>query len=124
MKKTVVFIIAILFSTVSIAQKTKPDHQKVYKVNLKSEIPITIGLFALNYYGFTLLGEKAPLDSLQIVSLDKNDVWAFDRNALTQDPSKRLEAHDISDWGMNISLLLPALLALDNDIRQIGRAHV
>jgi membrane-associated phospholipid phosphatase len=117
MKKTVVFIIAILFSIVSIAQKTKPDHQKVYKVNLKSEIPITIGLFALNYYGFTLLGEKAPLDSLQIVSLDKNDVWAFDRNALTQDPSKRLEAHDISDWGMNISLLLPALLALDKDIR-------
>ena len=118
MKKTVVIIFILLFSVVSHGQKSKPDHKKIYKVNFKSEIPITIGLFALNYYGFTLLGEKAPLDSLQIVSLDINDVWAFDRVALTQDPSQRIKAHDISDWGMNISLLLPAFLALDKDIRQ------
>lgn len=107
----------MLIATISFAQKSKTDHQKIYKVNLKSEIPLTVGLFALNYYGFQVLDRKGTLDSLQIVSLDKNDVWAFDRNALTQGTSQRFDAEKISDVGMNLSLFLPALLALDKDIR-------
>lgn len=118
LKSVVILLLTLLVSSASFAQKSKPAHKKIYKVNYKSEIPITIGLFALNYYGFQVLERKATLDSLQIVSLDKNDVWAFDRNALTQRTSQRFDAEKISDVGMNLSLLLPALLALDSEIRQ------
>lgn len=92
--------------------------QKIYKLNYKSEIPITAGLYILNYGGFRLLEQKPVLDSLEIISLDKNDVWAFDRVALNQTVDQRYRAADISDWGMYVSVVLPGLLALDDDIRK------
>lgn len=118
MRKILAFTLLIMVASVSLAQKAKPGHEKIYKLNLKSEIPITLGLFGLNYYGFALLDRKPTLDSLQISSLDKNDVWAFDRSALTQSTSQRFDAQEISDLGLNITLILPVLLALDKDIRQ------
>jgi len=117
MREIVVLTLTMLITAVSLAQKPKSAHQKIYKLNYKSEIPIILGLYALNFYGYQVLGRKPILDSLQIVSLDKKDVWAFDRAALTQGTSQRFDAHEISDWGMKITLLLPAFLALDKDIR-------
>ena len=100
------------------AKKKDSLDQKIYKLNYKSEIPITAGLYILNYAGFRVLENKPVLDSLEIVSLDKNDVWSFDRVALNQSVDQRYNAADISDWGMYVSVVLPGLLALDDDIRK------
>lgn len=117
MKKVVAFTFAVLITLVSLAQKSKTSQNKIYKLNYKSEIPVTLGLFGLNYLGYQVLDRKPALENSQIVSLDKDNVWAFDRVALTQSTSQRFNAHEISDLGLNISLILPALLALDKDIR-------
>ena len=114
---TLLILFSLLFLS-SVAQEKKPERKKVYKLNYKVEIPVTVALFGINYYGFTRLRQKPSLDSIQINSLDKNNVWAFDRRALEQTTSQRANAQEVSDWGLNISLLLPALLFIDKDIRK------
>ncbi|MFK5857621.1 MAG: phosphatase PAP2 family protein [Bacteroidota bacterium] len=120
MKKIIIFLIScsILFN--ADAQNKKPEHVKVYNLNYKIEIPVTIGLIAANYYGFGVIRRKPNLDANQINSLNKNDVWAFDRRALEQNYSysSREKALAASDWGMNISIFLPSLLFLDKKIRK------
>ena len=102
------------------AQDSKSEHKKVYRLNYKFEIPLTAGLIAANYYGFSLLRDKSKLEVVQISSLNKNDIWTFDRRALEQNYSysSREKALNASDWGMNISIFLPALLFLDHKIRK------
>lgn len=99
-------------------QDTIPVRKKVYKLNYKVEVPATVGLYAINYYGFTLIRKKPTLEADQINSLDRNDVWIFDRRALMQTTSQRENAQEVSDWGLNISLFLPVLLFIDKDIRK------
>lgn len=107
----------LIFVQVFGQQKNK-EKKKVYKIHYAIEIPATVGLFTFNYWGFTQLKKKDRITEAMINSLDKNNVWFYDRLALEQDPSHRLNARDISDVAMNISLFLPALLYLDKDIRQ------
>ena len=92
--------------------------EKVYKLNYKIDIPLTAGLFIGSYLGFDKLGHKPILDPGQISVLDMNSVGSFDRRALKQSPSNMYRAQSISDWGRNITLLLPALLFIDKQIRQ------
>jgi len=114
-------IIFIVFSLInnSKAQDTIKEQEKVYKLNYRVEIPVTVGLFALNFYGLSLIKNKPLLDIYQINSLDKNDIWAFDRNAVLQtySHSKSEQARTISDIGLWTSYCLPALLFIDKDIR-------
>jgi membrane-associated phospholipid phosphatase len=101
-------------------QVSKSEHEKVYRLNYKFEIPVTVGIMAINYYGFSLIKQKPALEVSQINALNKNDVWAFDRRALEQyySYSSRQKALTISDWGMNIALALPILLIIDKKIRK------
>jgi len=89
-------------------------------MNHKIEIPVTVGLFAINYYGFGQLKKKPSLSVDEINSSNKNDVWAFDRVALNQNYSEstRQNAITASDWGMNITIFAPILLFIDKDIRK------
>jgi len=120
MKKGLLLIIicSILFSVNG--QDNKPVRKKVYKLNYKIEIPVTVGLYAINYYGFGVLRRKPTLSIDEINALNKDDVWAFDRRALEQSysDSKRETALTASDWGMNVSLILPVFLFLDKKIRK------
>ena len=120
MKKVTLFLIAYFVLVNLFGQNSKSEHNKVYHLNYKVDIPVTVGLIATNYYGFSLLRQKPHLDAIQINSLNKNDVWAFDRRALEQNYSYscRQKALDISDWGMNISIFMPVFLALDKKIRK------
>lgn len=107
----------VLFFTEMYGQDSISIRKKVYNLNYKFEVPLTVGLFALNYYGFGVLKQKPTLDTFQIASLNKNDVWAFDRRAVLQSTSQQLQAQKISDWGMNIMIFAPILLFLDKEIR-------
>lgn len=99
------------------AQKVKKQKPDIYKYKFAVETPLIIGMFYGSYLGFNQLKKKDRLDINTINSLDIDNVWFFDRIALKQDPSFRLTAHKISDWGLNISIALPGLLALDKNIR-------
>jgi len=116
LNKTFFFITFLLCFTIVRAQK-KAD-KKVYKYNYKWEIPATVAGFGLNVYGLDILKDKPRLDSLTILNLDRDDIWCIDLRATYQDAGKYKSAQLISDIGMNISLFLPALLALDDDIRK------
>ncbi len=120
MKRGLLLIIICLVLINTNAQESKDEHKKVYHLNYKVDIPATAGLFAINYYGFNVLRRKPKLDVDQINSLNANDVWAFDRRALEQNysSSRRESALTASDWGMNISIFLPALLFLDKKIQR------
>ena len=118
MRKIIAIYLVLLTTIVSYAQKTKSDHQKIYKINYKSELPLTLGLYAINYYGFGVIKRKPVLDSTQATALDKNNVWAFDRIVLNQSSSQYIVAHETSDVAMNITLFMPALLFLDKEMRK------
>lgn len=55
---------------------------------------------------------------MTVVYLNRDDIWRFDRCAPYQDGGNYESAQLISDIGMNITLFLPALLALDDEIRK------
>ncbi len=118
MKRGILVLITYLIFITANGQDTIAESGKVYKLNYKIEIPVTVGLYAFNYYGFGQLRQKPSLGESQIAPLDKYDVWAFDRKALFQSSSQRFQAQTISDWGMNISIFMPALLFLDVEIRE------
>ena len=120
MKRNFLFIIACLFLINTEGQNNIPNHEKVYHLNYKVDIPVTAGLIAANYYGFVVMRRKPNLNADKINSLNKNDIWAFDRRALEQSYSysSREKYLTVSDWGMNISIFMPVFLALDKKIRK------
>ena len=118
MKKISILILICLFIIESNAQVGKPEPEKVYKLNYKVEIPLTGGLFALNFLGFAQLSKKPTLDSLRIITLNKDDIWAFDRIVFKQSQPAPSSIYTISDIGLYTSYLLPALLFFDDEIRE------
>ena len=117
MKKFLLFIVVFPFILNTTAQ-TNPDHQKIYKLNYKSEIPLTLGMFALNIYGFYLMGQKPTLTLNEVNSLNQNDIWSFDRSVFSQKHPAPSGIYDIADIGLWSSYALPALLFIDKKIRK------
>ena len=120
MKRSFLLILACFVLINIYGQNSKHEPEKVYHLNYKVDIPVTVGLIAANYYGFGVMRRKPNLNAFQINSLNKNDVWPFDRRALEQNYSysSREKYLAVSDWGMNISIFMPALLFLDKEIRK------
>jgi len=100
------------------AQKLKSDSAGIYKINKLIEIPVTLGLFAVHPYGFKYINDKPGLSTEEIAGLDADNIWKFDRKATEQGVSFRDEAARISDFAMNVSLVLPALLVIDKEIQK------
>jgi len=118
MKKISILILICLLTIESNAQPGKHEPEKVYKLNYKVEIPLTGGLFALNFLGFAQLSKKPTIDSLRIITLNKDDIWAFDRIVFNQSQPAPSSIYTISDIGLYTSYLLPALLFFDDEIRE------
>ena len=110
-------LLFILFSG-AYAQKEKKTREKVYKMNYWVDVPVTIGLLGTYYFGFQAMQNRANPTPDQINSLNKTNVWFFDRRALYQDVSKMDNARHISDWGLKIATVMPVLLLIDRNIRR------
>lgn len=110
---------SIVFTGVYGQADSAPSN-KVYCLNYKYEIPLTIGQYALDFYLFSLLTNKPALNTQQINALKKTDIWSFDRRAVNQsyNEARRNTSLAASDWGMNIMAALPALLLLDKKIQK------
>jgi len=116
--RIVIFILVCPFITESTAQQSTPDTEKVYKVNYKTELPLTGAMFALNFWGFAKLGNKPTLDSVEIIALDKNDVLKFDQVVFNQSSPAPSSIYTIGDIGLWTSYALPFLLLFDKEIRK------
>ena len=110
-------LLTISFFT-STGQDLVIDKPSVYQVNKKIEIPLTLALFASNYAGFKFLDRKQGLSHDEIISLDPDDIWWFDRIATQQSVDDRFRNSDISDNIMNATIILPFFLVLDKEIRK------
>jgi len=117
MKKAFLLVLICLFIIESNAQTSRSGRGKVYNLNYKIELPLTGGLLALNFLGFYQLSKKPTLDSLYILTLDKDDIWSFDRTVFNQSSPAPSSIYTISDIGLWSSYVFPALLFLDKGIR-------
>ena len=118
MKKIILLILICLFFIETNGQDNISTQKKVYKLNYKTELALTGGMFAVNFLGFSQLSKKPTLDSLQIISLNKNDIWSFDRIAVKQTYPAPSNIYSISDVGLWTSYFLPSLLFFDDEIRK------
>lgn len=114
-----IYIVLFLFiAQTTSAQDEEAKRSSIYKINRKVEAPLTVGIFAANFFGFGYLEDRPRLDSMDLAQLNANNIWNFDRRATEQDASYIETAQNISDIVLNVSVALPALLALDKDIRK------
>ena len=106
------------FETVWTQNKTA-NVDRVYQINRKLESSISLGLFTVSSIGLFVFYNKSSLNPMQIASLDKNDIWFFDRNAVDQTYSSTTYDHSaiVSDWGLYGSVFLPGLLFFDKKIQ-------
>jgi membrane-associated phospholipid phosphatase len=118
MKNCITLIILFSLSMNTWAQKRDSLDQKVYNVRAVVDIPITVGAFALNYFGNNILREKTPLDSVTIANLDPNNINSFDRCATRQDANYAHTADKISDYAMFACFATPLLFLADKKIRK------
>lgn len=110
-----IFLVTLFISKVNAQEQ---NHDNIYNYNYYWEAPATVAGFTLNYFGLDYLKDKPRLDSMTIINLDRNDIWKFDRRATYKKYENYESSQLISDIGMNITLFLPALLALDDEIRK------
>ncbi|QGY44040.1 phosphatase PAP2 family protein [Maribellus comscasis] len=112
----ILFFTFFFLKSINTAGQSGKD-STVYKINRKIEAPVTIGLFGASFLGFEYLRNKPRLEYSEVIQLSADDIWWFDRPATRQSVSFRHRAHDISDFFLNSSVILPGLLALDQKIR-------
>jgi len=117
--KKVVFSIFLLSMVCNLCASEKDSlKHKVYNVNLKIDIPVTVVAMATDYWGWIVVDRKTPLDSLTIIGLDANTINGFDRSATRQDADFAPTARTISDFTLIASNALPFLLLADKKIRK------
>ncbi len=116
MRKALILVLICFVINKATGQVNDSNKYRVYKLNHKSEIHITVGLLGLNFLGLTKLGQKPVLDSATVFALDQNDVWAFDRIVFNQSYPASSSVYTLSDMGLWIPYIAPALLFIDNKI--------
>jgi membrane-associated phospholipid phosphatase len=117
-KKFLLSIFLLLFICSLFAQGGDSLNHKVYKVNLRFDIPFTAVATGTSLWGFATVNNKPPLDSLTIIALDANDINKFDRSATWQDAEFAPTARRLSDVTLVLSNMLPFMLMFDESIRQ------
>src|ERR1700740_1985394 len=77
--KTVLFLIPFI-PTYLFGQPEDSAHDP-YKICARVDVPLIVVGAGTAYLGLNRLNDKSPLDSVEIVSLNRNDISKFDRNA-------------------------------------------
>lgn len=115
----IIVLVFIQIDSVLAKQDTVLD-TRVYQFNRKVEIPINLLHHSINYLSFQLLQRKPVIEEIDIMALNANDVWFFDRHAATQTYSSKTRANALnaSEIAMNSTLLLPFTLLLNKEIKK------
>jgi membrane-associated phospholipid phosphatase len=91
----------------------------VYNVNVKYEMPAAItGLILFSSVANPAVVKNASISEEDLKNLSPRNVNSFDRSVIKHDAKGYAHAISRSDFLLNASILSPALLALDGNIRK------
>lgn len=77
-KKTITSLI-LIFSF--LFAKAQDNDDRMYHLNLKVDIPLTVVGLGATYFGFETINAKDSISDATLLNLDKNDINALDRGA-------------------------------------------
>ncbi|NRA51621.1 MAG: phosphatase PAP2 family protein [Phaeodactylibacter sp.] len=112
------FFISFCCSFSLLFAQSGTDTTGIYKVNRWVSGGLTaVGIYA-NIVGLPKVKQKDRLTELELEGLANTNISRFNRSGLTQDPTKREQAHHVSDFFMYGTASLPFLLFLDKKIKK------
>lgn len=117
MRSLAYVLLLLLLAGQSFAQ-TDTLPQRMYKVDLRYELPASALFITGSYFGFRRLDEISSISADKVATLNPDDLNALDRPVAFMDPKGFDKAQKQSDLFLNISILSPALLALDKNVRK------
>jgi len=89
-----------------------------YHVNYWVTGGIIIGGLTLEKIGVPWISNKSPISIAELQNLNRDDITPIDRWALNFDPSKMIYYKNLSSQLLSVSVFLPVLTMLDENIRQ------
>ncbi len=95
--------------------KEQANNEDIYKLNWKTDIPVTAAGTIWSAFAFTQIYSKDPIPDEVVAGLKKEDINSFDRWAAGMNDD---EMDGISNYLFYGSIPLPALLFFDNKIRK------
>jgi hypothetical protein len=113
MRKLFTSVFLLVFSLTLSAQS--PERQSVYKYKLGLDIPIGIITLGTGGTGLLLHKKKQPLTLEEVNALKVTDVNKFDRSAIYRHSKGCSVSSDVFQY---TSMVAPALLFIDKDIRK------
>ncbi len=106
----------LLLCFISIAFYCKAERPpKMYQLNWKVDLPLTVVGIGMTAYGFDKIGSQEGIDSLTVVQLDPQNVNFIDRPATRNAYSAKAAAN--SDIIFNASFPIGLALLLDRNVR-------
>lgn len=120
MKCRMVLLMVLLIGLNVNAQTDSGSTQlPVYKVQVKYELPAAFtGLILFGSVANPAVVKNASISKEQLSRISPHKVNKFDRAVITNNASRYPHAISRSDFMLNASILSPALLALDKNIRK------
>ena len=89
-----------------------------YHVNYWVTGGIIIGGLALETIGVPWISNKSPITIGELQNLKRDNISPIDHWALSFDPSQRVHYKELSSQLLSVSVFIPVLTLLDEDIRQ------
>ncbi len=109
---------AMGFSTASLLAQPANDTSGIYHVNLWVSGGVALAGTYTNIVGLPKVKDKDRLSELELEQLLQTGVSRFNQPGLTQDPAKREQAHQVSDFLMYGTAAMPLLLFLDGKVKK------
>lgn len=117
----ILFFLFLLIRNTAFSQADssyRKQHEKIYKLHLKYELPVSALALGTSYFGFQALDRSSAYKAADVNRLNPNDINRFDRPIAFMDPGLIDRSQKSSDMYLNISILSPVLLMLDKNIRK------
>jgi hypothetical protein len=108
----------LVFPATALLAQPSNDTLEIYNVN--PWVSGGVGLVGTytNIIGLPKVKDKERLTELELERLLRTGVNRFNQSGLTQDPAKRENAHQVSDFFMYGTASMPFLLFLDRKVRK------
>lgn len=96
LKKCLLFITLL---AIGLQESMAQEKERMYHLNLKVDIPLTVIGLGATYFGFQRINAKGDSDHNELRNLDKNDINAFDRSAAGNVDEKAEKMSDVLFYG-------------------------
>jgi PAP2 superfamily protein len=119
MKKLFCLLYSFLLSVPGFCQTDSIPQKKVYHVNRLTVSAIIVGGSVVDVIAIKPLRDKPIITEAQFNDLNRDELNAFDRWALDQNPDHRKTIQQIGDYSqIPFFLVPPALLAINKEMRK------